>query len=255
MSNATTSTTATVSTSTSNNATSTESKLPPNVHAAVVTACTALDNFKANSALKRVLRRREERAAKRVKATADPFVGGWSIDDVLNLVCVPVDPIPAHLITHHAFCKDRENRPFWYKTFGDSQWALLMTKATQSTKAAWDKWEEFMHVKMPWDYHNHNFAKTAIIAIMHLLPPLPVKDDLSTWRDPEYGDAAMRIEKLLVFDSPVYVCQLPQGYCTRLNRLKNSAAQAKHVHNRLRNGDYKWHWKCLENNHPKRLPI
>ena len=223
--------------------------MPADEFKLVEAAMKVLDDYKPHRALKRMLKQRVARQVKRQRALADPFVGTWGDSELNALVMLPIDPIPAHLIIHPGFCKDRENRATWPSTWkGDGVWCALMSKATGSTRSAWKKWENFIGSPLPWPLDNAPFAKSAIIGILFLQKPVAVTKDCSMWRDPEYGVAAFRIAKCLAFDAPVYGCDLPQGYTTRIFNLKNSAVIVKHLTNRLRGGHYKWLWTSLDKN-------
>ena len=227
-------------------------RLPPSKYKIVKKAAAALGNYKAQRALKQLLERREMRMRRREQASRDPFVGSWGDAELCGLIVLPIDPIPAHLIIHPQFCKDRENRQAWPKTWtvhagSEGVWCALMTKATSNTKAAWLKWEKFMGQPLPWPLDNAPLAKAAVIGLVCLKEPMKdAAQDFSPWRDANYGAAAFRIDKCLAFDAPVYGYESPQGFTTRVAVLKNKAHLVTQLKNRLRGGDYKWRWTCLD---------
>ena len=118
-----------------------------------------------------------------------------------------------------------------------------------SRASEWAYWKEFLSQPLPWDINAVNFkSKCSIMGLLRLLPPVSPLVDLSPWRDPHYGPVAMRIEQLCLFDVPIRGPDLPQGCVTRLKSMKNSLGICTALMDRIRHGDYMWHWKCLDEN-------
>jgi hypothetical protein len=158
---------------------------------------------------------------------------------------LPLTPTAISLMFDERYLKDRENRERWPRQYkAEGQWVLLSAGAKENSPKNIRYWTEFLGER-PYE-RGHCFEKNAILGMAYMTPPLAWESEKSDWVDPNWGNAAWVIDKLLKFHAPVRRFDNCYSGYMLLKHCHQRKEVWKHVVNRLLKGDYDWLWKKLD---------